>query len=159
MFPVLDEESEDSSEEDDDSVQQLSLTHSVPCGERHHHLLSPEQTPHLSPLFFHQGPSSFEPPFQDGQDPNTGSSVYGKLYYERERVVLHLKQWIETEDPNQGQIPTIFRPTNSRKNAPQPCPLCRLRSPHSHQNSYVTHKEGHRHTFKGVRPDYINDLN
>jgi len=153
-------------------VQDNNLVHAqIPIsGDPHHHQLHQVHQklangvsvmghdPHslhgapMNPIFFQQQ-EQFEPPplvEEPGNDPNTGFSVYGKLYYEREgRVVLHLKQWMDSpSDQNGGGM--TFAPADplNGKNLLQGCALCRLRC--SNQDSYRNQKQGHRHTFRGV---------
>jgi len=81
-------------------------------------------------------------------DPDSGFSVYGKMYFEG-RVVLHLKQWTETNNggmhlPSCAQQPT---PQSQPKSQFQGCALCRLKN---QQDGYRGQKEAHRHSVKGV---------
>jgi len=120
----------------------------------HQHPLQSQQ-PHGTPMeqIFAQQSDDFDAQDdQDGNnDPNSGFSVYGKMYFEG-RVVLHLKQ---SGDSDLGVIGGGGGGMGfSSCGVPEPpkphlhgCAFCRLRSP---QENLRSQKEAHRHTVKGV---------
>ena len=139
-----------------DSHCHQKLTMNVNDMTGHQHQQHPLQTqsshgPPMDQVFPEQ---SEEFDSQEGQsgnnDPNSGFSVYGKMYFEG-RVVLHLKQSGDSDLGIVGGGGGMGFPSCGVPEPQKPhlhgCAFCRLRSP---QDTLRSQKEAHRHTVKGV---------